>query len=73
MPSPQTPPPLDGNPVTIAAKGYENNCHYVALISIKCDLAQRAYEYICSSALHGRCEMSRGKRYSIKCRIMSTK
>jgi len=39
------PPPLDGNPVTVAVQCYEDNCHYVALIPIKCDLAQRAYEY----------------------------
>jgi len=39
------PSPLDGNTVTIAAKCYEDNCHYVALIRIECHLAQRAYEY----------------------------
>jgi len=44
-PTPQTPPPLDGNTVTIAAKCYEYNCHYVALIRIECHLAQRVYEY----------------------------
>ena len=37
--SPQTPPPLDDNPVTVAVKCYEDNCHYVALIRIKCELA----------------------------------
>jgi len=41
----QAPPPLDGNTVTVAAKCYEDNCHYVALIPIECHLAQRAYEY----------------------------
>ena len=41
----QIPPPLDGNPVTVAVKCYKDNCHYVALIQIKCNLAQRAYEY----------------------------
>jgi len=33
-------PPLDGNPVTVAVKCYEDNSRYVALIRIKCDLAQ---------------------------------
>jgi len=42
---PQAPPPLDANTVTIAAKCYEDNCHYVALIRIECHLSQRAYEY----------------------------
>jgi len=44
-PPPQTPPPQDGNTVTITAKCYEDNCHYVALIRIECHLAKRAYEY----------------------------
>jgi len=44
-PPTQTPPPLDGNTVTVATKCYENNCHYVALIRIKCDLAQGEFEY----------------------------
>jgi len=39
------PSPLDNNPVTVAEKCYEDNSHYVALIRIKCDLAQRADEY----------------------------
>jgi len=42
---PQTPSPLDGSTVTVAAKCYEDNCHYVALFRIECHLAQRAYEY----------------------------
>jgi len=32
LPPPQTSPPPDGNPVTVAVKCYEDNCHYVALI-----------------------------------------
>jgi len=44
-PPPQTPPPLDSNTVTVTTKCYEDDCHYVALIRIKCDLAQRVYEY----------------------------
>jgi len=28
-PPPQTPLPLDGNPVTVAVKRYEDDCHYV--------------------------------------------
>jgi len=38
-PAPQTPPLLDGNTVTVATKCYEDNCHYVALIRIKCELS----------------------------------
>jgi len=72
---PHTSPPLDSNTVTVAAKCYEDNCHYAALIRIECHLAQRAYEYNNNVVVRcsGRCKMSRAKRYSIKCRIISTK
>jgi len=36
------PSPLDGNTVTVAAKCYEDNCHY---------RNERMYTIICSSAL----------------------
>ena len=39
-PPPQTLPPQDGNTITIAAKCYEDNCHYAALSRIECHLVQ---------------------------------
>ena len=51
----QTTSPWESNPVTVAVKCYEDNCHYVVLIRMKCELALRAYHamntIICSSAL----------------------